>query len=227
MPPEPGESIAVSPMEPAIYEASPDKGRFCQGEVLESVLEWVPVYTAQRAVEGTKPSVHQLAVVFGQDCDLVQDWRERQDDQDAETELRSIILCPARAAEVLRKEHHLNRKLFEQIRLNKLDRYQYLDAIPNNHDRCKKGHPPMLVDFKNYFTVRTVELYRQAAGADDPPLSRRARLATPWREHLQLRFAMFHARIGLPRDHFTPLSRRVPLPSPSVTASDFAAPTPS
>ena len=192
-----------------------------------SVREWVPVYTAQQAVEGTQSSVHPLAVVFAHDCDLIQDWRERKDDQYAEGDLRNIILCPARDADTLRQEHKITSRLFELVRQNKLDRYQYLGEIPDNHDRCDRGHPPMLVDFKNYFTVRTVELYRQAAVADDPPLSRRACLATPWREHLQLRFAMFHARIGLPRDHFTPLSRRAPLPSPSVTASDLAAPTPS
>ena len=215
MPNERGQSSTERP-QPAIYLDSSGDGRFHQGELLDNVREWVPVYSKDNEVEGTKPLLHRYSVVLTQDCDLEQDWRIRQEESGIETELRNVILCPASPADELRKSQGITNKYFKIVRQNKVDRYQYLAEFNPTSTTNMDSHPAMLVDFKSYFTVRTIELYRQHNVVTTNGLQRRARLAIPWREHLQLRFAAFQSRIGLPLDHFIPESRRKSLPSLST-----------
>jgi hypothetical protein len=209
---QPQNDIGTSAAGPTgIYCAVTAGERLYQGELLERVNAWGPAYDENNhdAVVGLQPIVHALSLVLSQDCDLAQDWTRRQTDIWAETDLRSVLLCPAFPAEDLRRQQSLSSRRWETVRQNKDERYAYLAEVPVESDLAHTGHPAILLDLTNYFTVRTPELYRQLRTND---ARSRCRLETPWREHLQARFAAFLARIGLPRDHFVPESRRPLLP---------------
>jgi len=195
---------------PEIYRPVRSGDRLFQGEFLERILEWVPKYDDAGAdqVVGAEPRLQELAVILTQDCDLERDWRERQKSPHAVTDLRSLLVCPARPSDELRDGQKLPSRRWELVRQNKDERYAYLAEIPREVDGAGEGHAALLLDLTNYFTVRTVELYRQLRQTPAQAPRRRCRLETPWREHLQCRFAAYQARIGLPRDHFVPESRQ-------------------
>ena len=209
-------SAASPPSAPGIYRAVGPEERLFQGEVVERILEWIPKYDSARPdqVVGAEPRLQKLAVILTQDCDLAQDWDKRQADPRVDTDLRSVLVCPAWAADELRRSQNLTTRRWEVVRQNKDERYAYVAEIPREVDAAGEGHPALLLDLTNYFTIRTVELYRQLRGTGPGAPRRRCRLETPWREHLQYRFAAYHARIGLPRDHFVPESRRSESPAP-------------
>ncbi len=185
--------------------------RLFQGELVQGVIAWAPGYDEanHETVIGIQPYVHTLSLVLSQDCDLEQDFVKRRQDPWMETDLRSVLLCPAFPADDLRKQQNLSSRKWETVRQNKDERYAYLAEVPQESDSTGTGHAAILLDLTNYFTVRTPELYRQLRSNEAGP---RCRLETPWREHMQCRFAAYLARIGLPRDHFVPEGRRLALP---------------
>ena len=193
-----------------IYLSVRPGDRLYQGEVVERVFEWDRGFEIENQAEviGLKRIYHKLALVLTQDCDLMDDWRERQSNLYVDTNLWSVLLCPAFPAEELRQSQRITSRRWELVRQNKDERYAYLDEIPVELDTIRVGHPAILLDLTKYFTIRTVDLYRQLVSTDENAPRRRCRLETPWREHLQCRFAAYQARIGLPRDHFIPESRR-------------------
>lgn len=198
-----------------IYRPVSAPERCFQGELVDRIVEWIPKYdtTSPNAID-LEPRSHGLAVVVTQDCDLEQDWAIREEGNSADTELLCVLLCPACPADELRDRHKLTTNLWTPIRNNKNERYQYLAEIPKDSDQTGEGHVALLVDFKSLFAIRTDELYRQLCGTGRDAPRRRCRLNTPWREHLQCRFAAYQARIGLPRDHFLSESRRSTPPGP-------------
>lgn len=202
-----------APIPPQIYVPVRLGERLFQGEIIEGVLEWIAKYDASDPdqVVGVEPRLQRLAVILSQDCDLAQDWGRRQSELREVTDLRSVLMCPAWPAEQLREEQKLTTRRWEVVRQNKDERYAYLADVPPSADGAGQGHPALLLDLASYFTVRTSELYRQLRDTSGAP-RRRCRLATPWREHLQCRFAGYQARIGLPMDHFVPEGRRPSLP---------------
>ena len=217
----PGEQAQdVNPASPPsllrIYRPTRAEERLFQGEVIERILEWVPKYDTANPdqVIGAEPRVLKLALIMNQDCDLAQDWGKRQTDLRTVTDLRSVLLCLAWPAEELRQSQHLTTRRWETVRQNKDERYAYLAEISRDVDAAGDGHGAILLDFSSFFTVRTVELYRQLRDTSADAPRRRCRLETPWREHLQFRFAAYQARIGLPRDHFVPEGRRLEFPAP-------------
>lgn len=197
--------------EQSIYRPVRTGNRLFQGEILQDVDEWVPAYdvTDPNLVASVSQARYPFAVVMTQDCDLAQDWLRREALSNAETDLSSVLLCRAAPAEsAFASEANLRgRDLQKPIKNNKNERYQYLIGSPVVAGSEVRQHPALLMDFKSVFSVRTSELYRQIrVGA--APVWRGFALETPWAEHLQCRFAWYHARIGLPHDHFVPEARR-------------------
>jgi hypothetical protein len=194
-----------------IYRAVQAAERLYQGEIIEGVVEWSPVYGPENPdqVREAIPRLRKLAVVLTQDCDLAQDWTARTANARLETDLPCVLLCPVGGADQAMAESGISGKDRKKpICNNKNERYQYLAAATVADDGAGVGHEALLVDFKKLFTIRTVELYRQIRVGEGEAARRRFRLDTPWAEHLQCRFAAYHARIGLPRDHFIPETRR-------------------
>ena len=207
----PADNAMTPLLERGIYCAVHAGDRLYQGEIVADVMEWVPQYAPDvpEYVSQVSPVQYGLALIMTQDCDLAQDWSKRGGQPNTETDLPCVLVCRAVTAEsAFSGEERLKGKdLQRPIRNNKNERYQYLAEVPKTADGKTQGRVAMVVDFKALFTIRTAELYRQLrAGASPPP--RRFRLETPWAEHLQCRFANYHARIGLPRDHYVPEARR-------------------
>jgi hypothetical protein len=193
-----------------IYRSAIAGGRLSQGEIIQDLIEWTPSYAAnaEDTVDGVAPIVHQFAVVLTQDCDLEQDWKGSEVAKRKDRDLLNILICPANNAESLRQKQSINSERWTPIRNNKNERYQYLADVPATADVSRAGIPALLLDFRRVFAVRAFEAYRQILGTDDSAAKRRTVLKTPWAEHLQLRFCMYQARIGLPLDHFVPEKRR-------------------
>ncbi len=190
------------------YQRAISGSQIHQGEILRNVWEWVPEYDDTGLPTEVKPNRSLLALVVTQECDLTQDYRSRADNLLETTELKSVLLCPAQDAEVLRDTHSITSKRWSTVRDNKDERYHYLSHVASLQDIATEGHPAMLVDFKSFFTVRTAELYRQLSNQEEQSAKWFVRLGCPWREHLQVRFAAYVARVGLPLDHFVQESRR-------------------
>lgn len=190
------------------YYCRPKEGdHLHQAQLLRQVWEWVAEYDAERKVIGAGSRVHKLAVVVSQECDLEQDSRNRKNKPMVETDFRCVLLCPALPADELRLQHGITNKRWELVRSNRAERYQYLAEVPAETDIAAKGHEAILVDFKSYFTVPTIELYRQLGATDEDSAALFTVLNSPWREHLQQRFASYQARVGLPLVHFIQASR--------------------
>jgi hypothetical protein len=203
-------NAAPPPAEPGIYKAVQTGERLYQGEIIANVVEWVPSYAAEAldVVSNVSPVIYDLSVVVTQDCDLEQDWRKRNESPNTDTSLSCVLLCPARfAAPVFNSDPQVRGEGTDRIRKNQSMRYHFLAEISTSADTATVGPGAMLVDFKALFTVRTIELYRQLR-VNTNPAKRGFRLETPWAEHLQNRFANYHSRIGLPRDHFVAGARR-------------------
>lgn len=201
------ESTFVTPA----YYSRPKKGdQLHQGELLRQVWDWIAKYNDDTGKpDGAQAHIQRLAVVVSQECDLARDFLDRKHDPMVETDLRSILLCPAFPAEELKgQRNEMNSSFWRIVRSNKAQRYHYLAKVPAEADALGKGHDHMLVDFKSYFAVRTVELYRQIRAIDEKSAAPFTALNVPWREHLQQRFASYQARVGLPFDHFIPENRR-------------------
>jgi len=203
-----GQATATSPY----YQLPIDGDSIHQGEILRDVCEWVPVYGDNNRVKKAIPRRNSLAVVVTQECDLAQDFLKRQAEPMIETDLRSVLLCPAKNPVELRKPAgDVGSDLWNQIRQNKSERYHYLAGMAPGDVIDGQERDPIVVDFKSFFTVRTVELYRQLGTPDEESAARLSLLRCPWREHLQDRFGNYLTRVGLPQDHFIPESRRNPL----------------
>ena len=113
-----------------------------------------------------------------------------------------MLCCTAAEEDDIRQSKGLKSDLWRRVKKNKDERFQYLEECPSDRDAARDGVPPLVLDFKGYFTVSTSELYEQL----EIKAKQRCRLTTPYAEHLSLRFACFQARIALPRDHGIPVA---------------------
>lgn len=174
--------------------------RLWQGEILENLPQ---VRLAVESVEGggdleVEANPHPLVVVLSQDCDLEQDFKENSAGGSI---LPNVLLCDLFAAEELREivkaRDSVGSKEWKPLKQNKNERLQFLHAVIPEEDLKGAGLPELAIDFRQYFTVRTEELYRRTAHST----LRRCRLATPYAEHLADRFSHYLARIAMPREH--------------------------
>ena len=197
-------------------------GRLEQGEIVADIK-------LVRADPGSLGGDIQLieveyayAVILSQACDLDRDWEYRSavaagvsDPKEAEQlrlskELGNVLLCPARpAAEV--KPTLGGSDIWKRVQNNKDERYQVIEAVPQEDDAASTGIAPLCFDFRQYVTVPTEELYERL----NHGIKRRSRLTTPYMEHLTYRFGHYLARVGLPRDH-APLLPALPAPAPTT-----------
>jgi hypothetical protein len=47
----------------------------------------------------------------------------------------------------------------QQVKINKNERYHFLESVPIKSDVLGKGLPELTLDFKRYFTIPTEEVY--------------------------------------------------------------------
>lgn len=168
--------------------------RLRQGDVLE---DYYYEYIDDKRITTVN---FPYTVIVSQDCDLEQDFLARQEEpvSDHDAFIDTVLVCPAFEAEAFRTGKHLsalNREMtpkgkeksttWNYIKSNRDPRYHFLDA-----DEGAKL-PNLVIDFKRYYTVSRVSLYRDyqqyfKASVKDLP-----------RTLLSQRFAYYLSRVAL------------------------------
>jgi len=180
-----------------IYERSEDGGALRQGEIVTGLQRGLLNLAAlTEGVFKVDLEPFRFVVLISQDCDLEQDHYARARGSDAG--LRDLLFLAAVPLDEFRGLLPAGGDIWKRVKQNKDERYQVLERVPANSDILSEGLPALGLDFKRHFTMLTPEvLFRIREGT----ARRRARLATPWAEHLLSRFAYYQGRVALPQDH--------------------------
>jgi hypothetical protein len=195
---------AAEPQEPdcPIYIPSVLAGRLWQGEILQDIVQLKATLESIQNPNGEIEILtvnHDFAVVMTQDCDLLKDFNRREAEQ-AGTQ-PNVLFCDLYHAAVLKakinEETPIGRREWKLIAQNLNERFQYLQRMEPGDDLQATGMPALAIDFRLYFTIPTDELYHRLT----QEIHRRARLNSPYIEHLAQRFFKFQARVALPSDH--------------------------
>lgn len=173
-----------------------------QGEILSDIAQLrFDTATLGTAASSGEPMYHPYAVLISQDCDLEQDFTVRQKQIVSDKRLPNVLFCEvATAEELFGRVKTLGSKLWDRIRINKDERYHFLQAVDGSCDARQIGLPEMGIDFKRYFTIPTDEIYKRIEIGE---AKRRCVLVSPYLEHLSSRFAYFLSRVALPEDHLS------------------------
>lgn len=167
-------------------------GELRQAEILSGLTE----YSFDPETGEVDYEMHQFCVVLSQDCDLLRDFEDRQ--QEKPSPLNGILIFLARPATDIRdmvKGGDIRKRIIQ----NNDERYHVLEATPPEHDALSEGLPALVIDFRRFFTLTAKSVYFQCAQPEGA--KRRSILATPYREHLQSRLAFYMARVALPTPH--------------------------
>ena len=186
------------------YAPSVD-GALRQGEILTNLKQFkLNIESLRLGKPLAEPIIHPFAIIMTQDCDCEQDFKPRKDGTISNATIPSMLFCEVVMAEDLRnrdkggKTIDINSTVWGQVRINKNERYHFLEAIPNTADASGEELPELALDFKRYFTIPTEEVYYRIEIGE---AKRRCRLISPYLEHLTSRFNYFQSRIALPEDH--------------------------
>ena len=187
------------------YLLSPN-GALRQGEILSNLKQFkLNLESLHSGKPLAEPIIHPFAIVVTQDCDAEQDFKKRQvSDLISDKIIPSILFCEIVAAEQLRnrdkdnKVKEINSTIWGQVKINKNERYHFLESVSAKSDILGGGLPELTLDFKRYFTIPTEEVYYRLEIGE---AKRRCRLVSPYLEHLTSRFNYFQSRIALPEDH--------------------------
>jgi hypothetical protein len=186
------------------YAPSAD-GALRQGEILTNLRQFKLNIESLRAGKPlAEPIIHPFAIIMTQDCDCEQDFKPRKNGMISNATIPSVLFCEVVAAEDLRhrdkgsEKVEINSTVWGQVKINKNERYHFLESIPKSEDILSEGLPELTLDFKRYFTIPTEEIYYRIEIGE---VKRRCRLVSPYLEHLTSRFNYFQSRIALPEDH--------------------------
>ncbi len=123
----------------------------------------------------------------------------KRPDCDASRRIRLIAALEAmRAAGVRDEQVALDPGPDFDLSVDDDERYQFFQQVGPIDDSKAEGFGPLVVDFKQMFSLPTQFLYDQI---DSGQTSRRCRLQSPYLEHFSSRCAYYLSRVGLPRDH--------------------------
>lgn len=185
------------------YAALRDEERLFQGEILSDLVQTrmsldsviLAADTALKIVQIT----HPVAVVLTQDCDLEQDFKLRSEGAESSSKLANILMCETFTTIELKGKVPPGKDIWKRIIQNKDERYQCLEEIPPHLDAQGTGLGSLGCDFKRYFSVPADEIYERIKLK---LIRRRARMISPYVEHLLSRFCYYQARVPLPENHF-------------------------
>lgn len=182
-------------------------GSLRQGEIISDLVQIVidlDEFSSYNESNSVIEITHPYAIIVTQDCDLEQDFKVRSGESLSSHRLiNSILFCIADSADerILKPpliQASKKSMLMSNITKNKDERFHYLERVPTENDKMKKGLPDLIVEFKHYFTIPTEEVYKRL---DLKILKRRCQLKSPYLEHFNLRYHYYHNRIALPGDH--------------------------
>jgi len=183
-----------------IYARSED-GALRQGEIITGLVHArLDIETVEAGEARWIAETHPYAITLSQDCDLDQDWKSQPSadkPNSAARPLSSVLFAQVHEAIDLKGRGGLNSELWKRVRQNKDERFHFLEAVSPENDAVGIGLPEMGIDFKQYFTIPTEEVYRRL----QKTARRRCHLASPYLEHLSTRFCYYQFRVALPLDH--------------------------
>ena len=172
------------------------KARICQGDIFKDLL--ISIGSGNNTYHEKRDLEH--AVVLSQDCDLEQDFRDRNSEDSGQEKqdkhIDTILICPAYGFEDFTQGEHIADRQMEPFKSIKLrERLKGNDFLKRYHylpEDLENGIVELVVDFKHFITAPRSLLYN----------SRKekyiATINEIYREELSQRFANFLSRIGLP-----------------------------
>lgn len=182
-----------------IYQPSPLEGPLRQGEILCNVSQLsLIIDTIESSEKKFANESHTYAIVVSQDCDLDLDHQARNGTVAPDKQLPNILFCRVTTAEILRGSGGVDSGIWKRVKINKDERYHFLQKVDPVEDALGEGLPELGIDFKRYFTIPTEEIYLRLKRAET---QRRCCLLSPYLEHLSTRFAYYQFRVALPSDH--------------------------
>jgi hypothetical protein len=181
----------------AIYDLVASGEQLHQAEIITGIIQ----YLYDSRDNSVRAISHDYCVVGSQECDLARDFEARESKRPSP--LDGILLYVATSAVDARATIG-GRDIWKPLIQNKNERYHALEEVPGPADFAKAGVPPLIVDFRRFYTITSDELHWQIDGMKTA--LRRTRLAVPYREHLQGRAAAYLARVALDRDHDVPMT---------------------
>lgn len=184
-----------------VAKFAPSTGnRLCQGEVVSDLIQ--VKQSVETVGSDNAPGIveyrHPFAIVLTQDCDLEQDANVRFNSPGGQSQLVNILFCEVIETTTLKGQVPRGSDIWKRIVQNKDERYHCLEATAAELDQLGKGLPSLGCDFKRYFTLPADEVYKRLTLNQ---FSRRAKLLSPYAEHLLSRFCYFLGRVPLPETH--------------------------
>ena len=176
----------------------PIEKRVEQGQIFRNVHMVGDVVESGGVLE-VERVLFPYVIVLTQDCDLKQDARVRRGGSAGGSRykhLMSVLVAPLYNSEHVRTGEHLSElelasrhvgtKEWDLVKKNQSPRYHYLEFPVGVRV------PPVVIDFKHYFSVRVEYLERMWEKQHV------ASVAELFRERISQRFASFLCRIALP-----------------------------
>jgi hypothetical protein len=184
-----------------IYEKSVADADCClvQGEILSNLVEVRINLASYKEPElRVDTTVHPLAIVLSQWCDLEQDYEARYRNPDAAKQNPTILFCQVCTATELKNRAPRSSNIWDRIKQNNDERYHFFQRVDSEFDAAGNGLEELGVDFKRFFAIPTDEAYYRIRESE---AHRRCCLRSPYLEHFCRRFANFISRIALPEPH--------------------------
>ncbi len=163
-------------MPSSIYSSSATQKEFRQGEIVTNLLQYVFNASSGRVIARKQ----RYCVIASQDCDLLRDWEDRENGENSS--INSILIYPASPAEE-RSVVVGNSPLWKRAKSNTDERFHVLEECPGDVDLQTEGLPPLIVDFRKFFSGTPDQLYRQVEAGD---AKRRCILNSPYRDHFRV-----------------------------------------
>jgi len=177
--------------------------RICQGDILKNVEMIEYAVEKEGNIEISK-IIFPLVIVLTQDCDLNQDYKNRnvETPSNHDKHLISVIVAPIYNVEHIYTGEHLSELGLQMqviskkpdktdnkfLKQNKNPRYHFLEF--------NKEIPIVesVIDFKHYFTVNVkyLDIHKKENFV--------CKVSELYREDISQRFSSFLSRIGLPDD---------------------------
>jgi hypothetical protein len=167
-----------------------------QGEIITQ-LKYHTVLENQKDVQKLDLYTEEFsyAIILSPECDLLQDFKSNHSSVE---KCLNVLFLPMEEADVARKRWKKNSAEWRPMAANQWSQFYYLSGLSAEFDALGQSLPNLLVDFKRYFTLPSVEIYRQCRQSGTAKASRRCRLNDMWREDFRHRALSYMGRIGVP-----------------------------
>lgn len=178
-----------------------------QGEILSNVIEYCPSLDSLDSEQVEfRPVVHKYVIVASQDCDLNWDYKAGNyleedivpQEQLGPKNISSVLLCELHSAAEIKSQDGVNSAIWKRIKVNKDERYQFLEGIAEMKNSALEALPETCIDFKRFISMRPSLLYKQIHLGS---CRRKGCLKSPYLEHFSHRFTNYLSRVALPEEY--------------------------